>query len=101
MTKHVIIGVMGAGEQALDADIQTAFILGKLIALENWVFLSGGRNAGVMDAVNKGAKSANGLTIGIMPTRDMRMISEAVDIPIITDMGSARNNINVLSSCVV
>src|SRR5215469_15388140 len=25
-------------------------------------------------------------------------ISEAVDIPIITDMGSARNNINVLSS---
>ena len=50
---------------------------------------------------SKGARVAKGLTIGILPTKDRAFISEAVDIPIITDMGSARNNINVLSSDVV
>lgn len=99
--KKTIIGVMGAGEQASKADVETAFALGKCIAEQGWVLLSGGRNAGVMDAMNKGAKSAGGLTVGILPTRDAKAISEAVDIPIITDMGSARNNINVLTSHVV
>lgn len=92
---------MGAGEKASDADVKCAYELGKLIAQEGWVLLSGGRNAGVMDSVNQGAKAAGGLTVGIMPTKDTSMISDAVDIPVITDMGSARNNINVLTSDVV
>ena len=96
-----IIGVMGAGDKARSVDIKTAFELGSLIAQQDWILLSGGRNNGIMDAVNKGAKSSGGLTIGVMPTKDKNLISEAVDIPIITDMGSARNNINVLSSDVV
>lgn len=101
MARQIIIGVMGAGENARQEDVDAAFELGKMIAKEGWVLLSGGRNAGVMDSVNKGAKAANGLTVGVMPTKDPKMISDAVDIPIITDMGSARNNINVLSSNVV
>ena len=60
--------------------------------------MTGGRNAGVMEAACRGAKEAGGLSIGVLPTRDRDMISAAVDIPIITDMGSARNNINVLTS---
>jgi len=40
-------------------------------------------------------KAANGLTIGILPTDDTNAISKAVDIAIITDMGNARNNINL------
>lgn len=101
MPKRTIIGVMGAGETAAQKDVEYAFTLGALIAEEGWVLLSGGRNAGVMDSVNKGAKSRDGLTIGILPTKDRSLISDAVDIPVITDMGSARNNINVLSSDVV
>jgi hypothetical protein len=54
-----------------------------------------------MDAASKGAKAAGGLTIGILPTQDTSNLSEAVDIAIATDMGNARNNINVLSSDVV
>jgi len=92
---------MGGGEKASEIDVKCAYELGKLIAEEGWVLLSGGRNAGVMDSVNQGAKAAGGLTIGIMPTKDKSMISDAVDIPVITDMGSARNNINVLTSDVV
>ncbi len=96
-----IIGVMGRGDKAREVDIKTAFELGSLIAQQNWVLLSGGRNWGVMDAVNKGANSSGGLTVGVMPTKDRDLISDAVDVAIITDMGSARNNINVLSSDIV
>ncbi|MBI3804128.1 MAG: TIGR00725 family protein [Nitrospirae bacterium] len=96
--RKTIIGVMGPGERAHEEDIRNAYALGRLIAQEGWVLLTGGRNSGVMDAANRGAKEADGLTIGILPTRDRTMISAAVDIPILTEMGSARNNINVLTS---
>lgn len=96
-----IIGVMGPGIGATDRDKKIAYDIGKLIAKEGWAVLSGGRNEGVMEAVNKGAKSENGLTIGILPTSEKETFSDYVDIVIITDMNSARNNINVLSSSVV
>jgi uncharacterized protein (TIGR00725 family) len=92
---------MGAGENARAIDIRNAFALGSAIADEGWIVLTGGRNRGVMDAVNKGAKASGGLTVGILPTKDRRTISGAVDVAIITDMGSARNNINVLTSDVI
>ncbi|MCU0541499.1 MAG: TIGR00725 family protein [Oscillatoriaceae cyanobacterium Prado104] len=96
--KKTIIGVMGPGESATAKDLENAFQLGQLIAKAGWVLLTGGRNSGVMDAANKGAKSASGLTIGILPGNNTNGISEAVDIAIITDMGNARNNINILSA---
>jgi uncharacterized protein (TIGR00725 family) len=99
-TRRKVIGVMGAGEGATDADIALAHELGKLIGARGWVLLSGGRNVGVMEAVNTGAKAAGGLTVGIAP-RTADQMSDAVDIVIVTDMGGARNNINVLSSDVV
>jgi uncharacterized protein (TIGR00725 family) len=92
---------MGVGEKATPADIENAYQLGKLIAEKGWVLLTGGRKAGVMDAASKGAKAADGLTIGILPDNNTRGISEAIDLAIVTDMGNARNNINVLSSDVV
>jgi hypothetical protein len=99
--KKIIIGVMGPGESASDTEITSAFQLGKLIALEGWVLLTGGRKAGVMDAASRGAKSAGGLTIGILPGNNTKGMSGAIDLAIITDLGNARNNINVLSSDVV
>jgi len=37
-----IIGIMGPGELATDQDKRNAYELGKLIAAEGWVLLSGG-----------------------------------------------------------
>jgi hypothetical protein len=99
--KKVIIGVMGPGRSATETDMSAAYELGGLIARENWIVLSGGMSYGVMDAVSCGAKAEGGLTLGIVPMDDLSMVSAAIDIPIITDMGSARNNINVLSSHVI
>ena len=99
--RKIVIGIMGPGSGASDTDQKNAYALGTLIAQAGWVLLTGGRNVGVMDAASRGAKAANGLTVGILPTEDEQAVSEAVDIAILTGMGSARNNINVLSSDVV
>ncbi|KST66142.1 TIGR00725 family protein [Mastigocoleus testarum] len=99
--KKIIIGVMGPGKTAKEIDLQNAYQLGKLIAKQDWILLTGGRNIGVMDAASCGAKSVRGLTVGILPDRNLQNVSKFVDIPIVTNMGSARNNINVLSSHVV
>jgi uncharacterized protein (TIGR00725 family) len=99
--RRIVIGVMGPGPTATSQDKEFAFVLGKLIAQEGWVLLSGAGNLGVMDAVNRGAKSAGGTTIGITFFDHNQETSESVDIAIVTGMGSARNNINVLSSDVV
>ena len=96
----IVVGVMGAGESATSEDIEVAYRLGKSIAENGWVLLTGGRT-GVMDAASRGAKAAGGLTVGILPNQDTTGMSEAIDLAIITDMGNARNNINVLSSKVV
>ena len=97
----MIIGIMGPGEGASEAVTKTAFALGQAIAKQGWTVLTGGRNVGVMHAASQGAKSIGGQTIGILMDADKKRMSEYVDIPIITDLGSARNNINVLTSDVV
>lgn len=92
---------MGPGDDVTPKDIEQTTEIGKLIAKAGWALLTGGRNTGVMEAASKGAQQAGGLTIGILPSENKNGMSEFVDIPICTGMGSARNNINILSSDVV
>ena len=96
-----VVGVIGQGEGSSHADQALAEELGVLIAQEKWVLLTGGRDVGIMEAANRGAKSVpNSLTVGILPSVTSRP-SQYVDICIITDVNEGRNNINVLSSNVV
>jgi hypothetical protein len=95
---RIIVGVIGPGAGATVEASATAFELGKLIAGEGWVLLTGGRSAGVMEASSRGARAGGGLIVGILPSADTAGASEFVDIAIVTGMGQARNNINVLSS---
>lgn len=98
-----VVGVIGAARASV-RDVENARVLGELLAREGWVVLSGGRDAGVMRAVNEGAKRVEGsLTVGILPGdgSDVGAVSKDVDVAVFTGMGNARNNINVLSSRVV
>lgn len=101
MTRKFVVGVMGAGERARDDDLCLAYELGAAVAQEGWILLSGGRNSGIMDAVNRGARAGGGITVGVLPDKDKSALSDSVDIAIVTGIGSARNYINVLSSDVV
>jgi uncharacterized protein (TIGR00725 family) len=96
-----IVGVMGPGEQATVEDVEMAYELGREIAQAGWILLTGGRPVGVMEAASRGAKSAGGLTMGILSGDRREDVSSAVDIPIVTGMGNGRNIINVLSSSVI
>ncbi len=89
---------MGPGENARPEENEMAFALGKALAQQGWIVLTGGRSFGIMEAAMKGAHEADGLTIGVLPTDDANNSSDDADIKIVTGMGSARNIINVLSS---
>jgi uncharacterized protein (TIGR00725 family) len=93
-----IVGVMGPGENARPEENEMAFDLGKAIAEQGWIVLTGGRSFGIMEAAMKGAHEGNGLTIGVVPDDNSHSASEEADIKIVTGMGSGRNVINVLSS---
>jgi len=94
---RVLVGVMGPGEAALPEDCRNAYVLGQAIATNSWVLVTGGRDVGVMDAANRGAREAGGLTVGILPSSELVGASTFVEIPIVTGLGESRNNVNVLS----
>jgi uncharacterized protein (TIGR00725 family) len=96
--RRTIVGVIGPGDGATAQDLETARRIGGLIAAEGWVTLTGGWNAGVMDAASRGAREAGGLTLGLLPTRDTVGASPGVELAIPTGLGEARNNLVVLAS---
>lgn len=98
MTTKIIIGVMGPGESATPDDNEMAFELGRGIAKNGWVLLTGGRTFGVMEAALKGARDLDGLTVAILPGDSDKEASENAMIRIATGMGSGRNIINALTS---
>ena len=95
--RRPIIAVIGAAD-ASPQHLADARQLGYLIAASGWMVLTGGRNAGVMTAAPEGAKTVPGsLTVGILPDQGLS-VSPHLDIAICTDLGNARNTLNVLSS---
>lgn len=100
-----LVGVIGSGKPG--AGDRAAYELGRLVAREGYVLLSGG-GGGVMNAASRGAAEAGGLVVGVLPTesaldpeRPGVFPNPYVHIPIYTGMSDARNAINVKSSDIV
>jgi len=96
LRSRIRIGVMGpssCGPRVLEA----ACRVGCLIAREGAILICGG-GSGAMEAAARGAKEEGGVTIGILPGSNASEANPHIDIPIATDMGNARNVINVLTS---
>ncbi len=99
MTRPPLVTIIG--KSARDPDdpvppraLAAAEEVGRLLAERGAVVVSGGLS-GVMEAVSRGAKSAGGLVIGILPGFDKRDANEHVDIAITTGMGWMRNTLTV------
>ena len=101
--RRMLIGVLGPGDGAGQKEMDDAQLIGEMIAKAGWAVLTGGRVAGVMGAAAKGARSAGGLTVGLLPTPDTLGASPAVDVVLATGLGEARNAVIALSAnaCVV
>jgi len=89
------IAVIGSSGKIPPDVWQTAEEIGKAIASRGALLVCGGRG-GVMEAACKGAKEMKGLTVGVLPGR-REEANRYVDIAIVTEMGDARNAVNVKS----
>src|SRR5436309_14290657 len=93
------VAVVGGGEADADA-LTMAEEVGRHLAERGAVVLCGGLG-GVMEAACRGAKSAGGTTVGILPTDNRHHANEFVDVAIATGMGEARNALVVRAVDVV
>lgn len=85
----LIIGVIG-GAAPTKEEAAAAEAVGRALAEAGAALVCGGLG-GVMEAACRGAKSAGGLTVGILPGADSREANPYVDVPIATGMRCARN----------
>jgi len=90
------IGVIG-GRAAPKGLLHKAEKLGRIIAENGDILVCGGLG-GVMEAAARGAKSAGGITIGILPSSNPRTANSYIDFPIATGLGEARNFIIINTS---
>ena len=95
----MIIAVIG-GSKCTPTIAKLAEAVGREIASRGHTVVCGGLN-GVMEAASRGAKSAGGAPIGILPGHDPHDANPYIDIPIVTGMGYARNVIVVKTARVV
>lgn len=83
------VSVIGASDPDPE-ERELAYRVGVLLAREGFVVVCGGLG-GVMAAACEGAKSAGGLTVGILPTHEKKDANPYVDLALPTGMNEARN----------
>lgn len=89
MKKPLLIGVIGASS-ASEKGVDQAREVGRLIAEAGAVLVCGGLG-GIMEAASCGCSMAGGDVIGILPGSSAQSANPYVNLPIVTDMGHARN----------
>ncbi|HEX5396771.1 MAG TPA: TIGR00725 family protein [Candidatus Limnocylindria bacterium] len=94
------VAVIGDGDpRGPDAHriLEWAEEVGQLLARSGAVVITGGLG-GVMRAASRGAASADGLTIGILPGTDASEANEFVRVPVATGLGVMRNLVVVTAA---
>lgn len=90
----MIISVIGSSNPQTEEHVKLAEAVGRELAKRGIMVVCGGLT-GIMEAVCRGAKSEGGVTIGILPGKEVGDANSFVDIPIVTAMGYSRNVIVV------
>ena len=98
--RHLLISVIGRGDGASSRAKELATEVGRLLAQRGATVVCGGLG-GVMEAACRGAKTAGGTTVGILPGSDPDAANEWVDIPVPTGLGYARNVLVVKAGAAV
>ena len=96
MTALPRVAVIGPSD-ASDGQLAAAERCGRLLAEAGVVVVTGGLG-GVMAAACRGAAGAGGLTVGLLPGRDLADANPWVALPIATGMSEARNALVVATA---
>ncbi len=94
--KKRFIAVIG-GSKCSPQEAELAEEVGRELAKRGVTLVCGGMG-GVMEAACKGASSQGGLTVGILPGNSRQQANPHVQVPIVTDLGEARNVIVIKSA---
>lgn len=94
-----LVAVVGPGTAA-DGLARTAEEVGALLARRGVGVVCGGLG-GVMEAACRGARSAGGLTVGLLPGSDRAAANAFVTVAVPTGLGEARNVLVVRSAIAV
>jgi uncharacterized protein (TIGR00725 family) len=95
----IYVAVVGAGEADEELE-RLAEEVGRGLA-ENGALVVCGGLGGVMEAACRGAKSAGGTTVGILPGTDRSGCNAYLDVALPTGMGETRNALIVRAADVV
>jgi uncharacterized protein (TIGR00725 family) len=87
--QKLLIGVVGSGT-ASPAGLAAAQRVGQLLAENGAVLVCGGLG-GIMEAASRGCAEAGGEVIGILPGAAANSANPFVTLPVVTNMGHARN----------
>jgi len=93
------IAVVGPGE-ATAAQSTSAEAIGRGLAQHGAVLLTGG-HGGVMAAACRGAATAGGVSVGILPGTDRSAANQWVSVALATGLGELRNGLIVRAADVV
>jgi hypothetical protein len=92
------VAVVGAGGGDLAPELLAdAEAIGALLARRGAVLVCGGLG-GVMEAACRGARSAGGVTLGILPGTSRADANEWVSVAVATGLGELRNGLIVRSA---
>lgn len=94
--KKRFIAVIG-GSECSPREAELAEEVGRELARQGAILVCGGLG-GIMEAACKGASSQGGVTIGILPGGNGKAANSYVQIPIVTNLGEARNVVVVKSA---
>jgi len=94
--KKRFIAVIG-GSECSPQEAELAEEVGHELARQDVILVCGGLG-GIMEAACKGASSQGGITIGILPGGNRQAANPYVQIPIVTNLGEARNVVVVKSA---
>jgi uncharacterized protein (TIGR00725 family) len=101
MAHGPVVAVIGPGDNATDDLLDIADQVGAGLARRGFVVVTGGLH-GVMAAASRGAKSAGGLVVGILPGATASDANDWVDVAVPTGLGEGRNLLVVrMASAVV
>ena len=89
LRRKILIGVIGSSE-ASPAGLTAAYRVGELLAEKGAVLVCGGLG-GVMEEAARGCAAAGGEVLGILPGTSAATANPYVSLPVVTNMGHARN----------
>lgn len=106
MNKKLQIGIVGsAGPEEYPKNgrpknkiFEIAYELGTLVAKSGSILITGGKG-GIMESASKGAKDANGITVGVVKGKERFTSNDYIDVEVVSGMEECGGETMLILMC--